>query len=284
MFEQKFNDDQSDEEQSDEKIVLDKSAFKALASDTRVAILKELDKRRKTMTELSETLNLAVATVKEHVEQLSKSKLVVVKDEGRKWKYCELTEKGKAVLYPERKKIWVMLASVVFMVLLSFYMTYHDIGYISTGRMLTSDSIGLNVARVLTESGYSDEKVDDDSADSAVYTMDMTDHGEVGIMDAQRISVDDYEDDSEYAELENDSSIGAVSVDDVDAYDTEPNIYGTEADGYVADRVYVDEDGMLDAKSSRNIPYLRYLAYAMTSISIVVLLLFVTIFSKKRKL
>ena len=277
MFEQKFNDEKEDENLEDEKIVLDRSAFKALASDTRVAILKELDKRRKTMTELSETLNLAVATVKEHVEQLSKSKLVVVKDEGRKWKYCELTEKGKAVLYPERKKIWVMLASVVFMVLLSFYMTYHDIGYVSSGRMLASDSMGSSAARVLTESGYSDEKVDDDSADSAVSIMDMNDHGGVGIMDAQRISVDDYEDDSEYAELENDSSIDAVSIDVVDAYDTEA---GYDADGY-----YIDEDGVVfDVKSSRNIPYLRYLAYALTSMSIIVLLLFVTIFSKKRKL
>jgi DNA-binding transcriptional ArsR family regulator len=118
------------ESNEDEKIVLDKATFRALASDTRIDLLKELDQRRKTLTELAEALGLAVATVKEHMAQLSQSKLVLLKDEGRKWKYYELTEKGKAVLYPERKKIWVMLASLAFMILLSTFMSYHDMGYL----------------------------------------------------------------------------------------------------------------------------------------------------------
>ncbi len=106
-----------------EKIVLDRSAFKALASDTRVSILKELDIRRKTLSELSSQLNLSVATIKEHLLQLVDAKLIKQKDEGRKWKYYDLTEKGRCVLYPERKKIWVLLASLLFVISLSVFLS-----------------------------------------------------------------------------------------------------------------------------------------------------------------
>ena len=116
----------------EEKIVLDRSAFRALASDTRVDILKSLDERQKTLTELSHDLNLAVATVKEHIIHLVNSDLIFSKDEGRKWKYYELSDKGKAVLYPERKKIWVLLISILFTVSLGFYMQVYDIGYLGS--------------------------------------------------------------------------------------------------------------------------------------------------------
>ncbi|MFP4117366.1 MAG: winged helix-turn-helix domain-containing protein [Candidatus Woesearchaeota archaeon] len=128
MYKQKFNEEPPILD--DEKIVLDRAAFRALASDTRVRILKELDERRKTLTEISESVGLAVATVKEHMASLSSSGLVEVKDEGRKWKYYDLTNKGKAILYPERKKIWVMVAALIFTIILSGYMTFYDVGYV----------------------------------------------------------------------------------------------------------------------------------------------------------
>ncbi len=145
MFKQKFSED-GDASMGDEKIVLDRAAFRALASDTRVEILKELDKRRKTLTELSDSVGLAVATVKEHMSSLTSSGLVEVKDEGRKWKYYELTGKGKAILYPERKKIWVMIAALLFTVLLSGYMTFYDMGYLG-GRDVPPPSIAGISAR-----------------------------------------------------------------------------------------------------------------------------------------
>ncbi|MFW6230440.1 MAG: ArsR family transcriptional regulator [Nanoarchaeota archaeon] len=143
MFKQRFTDD-DDFDNSDEKIVLDKAAFKALASDKRVEILKQLDIRRKTLTELSDHLGLAVATVKEHMEHLASSDLIKLVDEGRKWKYYELTGKGKAILYPEQKKIWVMLASLFFMLLLSGYMGFYDLGYLPTGE--SSDLVQSQMA------------------------------------------------------------------------------------------------------------------------------------------
>ena len=59
----------------EEKITLEKDVFKALASDTRIAILKILDKRRHTQSELAVTLKLSVPTVKEH---LNKAELSII--------------------------------------------------------------------------------------------------------------------------------------------------------------------------------------------------------------
>lgn len=91
------------------KIVLDQSTFKALATGTRVKILKTLDKRRHTQSELSAVLNMSVPTVKEHLSALEKAGLVKRHEEGRKWIYYSLTEKSKCVLDPERKRLWIVL-------------------------------------------------------------------------------------------------------------------------------------------------------------------------------
>lgn len=120
MFRPKFETEESE----DEKIILEQSTFKALASKTRVNLLKELDVRRKTLSELATNMNMASATVKEHLENLREANLIKLKDEGRKWKYYELTGKGKAVLYPERTRILVMLASILFIVTISMFTSF----------------------------------------------------------------------------------------------------------------------------------------------------------------
>lgn len=94
----------------EEKITLDRETFKTLASDTRINILKSLDQRRKTLSELSKEFGMSVSTVSEHLSNLAGAELVVQRDEGHKWKYYELTRKGRGVLYPENRKIWVVLA------------------------------------------------------------------------------------------------------------------------------------------------------------------------------
>lgn len=94
----------------DDTITLDKGAFKALASDTRVGILKSLGIRRKTLSELAREHGMSVSTIKEHLDNLSGVGLVEQKDEGHKWKYYELTRKGRGVLNPEERKIWILLS------------------------------------------------------------------------------------------------------------------------------------------------------------------------------
>jgi DNA-binding transcriptional ArsR family regulator len=108
----------------EEKIVLDKKTFKALAVDTRVDLMKELSKRRKTQSELAESLGLSVATVKEHLDKMQEAGLLKQKDEGRKWKYYDLTEKGRCVLHPERKKIWIVLVSLFFVAGFAIFTTF----------------------------------------------------------------------------------------------------------------------------------------------------------------
>jgi DNA-binding transcriptional ArsR family regulator len=106
---------------TDEKITLDRQVFKTLASGTRVDILKSLDQRRKTLSELARQFNLSVSTVKEHLDNMVAVELIVQMDDGHKWKYYDLTKKGKAVLHPEDRKVWILLgASVLGIIALTF--------------------------------------------------------------------------------------------------------------------------------------------------------------------
>ncbi|MBI5229376.1 winged helix-turn-helix transcriptional regulator [Candidatus Micrarchaeota archaeon] len=100
----------------EERITLDKNAFKALASETRVEVLKRLDYRRMTQSELAHLMGLSVQAISEHLEKLEDAGLVVRKDEGRKWVYYELTDKGYALLHPERKNFWVLLGISLLMI------------------------------------------------------------------------------------------------------------------------------------------------------------------------
>ncbi len=93
----------------DEKITLDRKSFEALVSESRASILKSLAERRKTLTELSAQFRLSPSTVKEHMQVLEKAGLAVMKDEGRKWKYYELTRKGMSIVQPRELKIWIVL-------------------------------------------------------------------------------------------------------------------------------------------------------------------------------
>jgi len=95
------------------KITLDSSAFKALASQTRVKILKVLHKRNHTQSELSAVLKMSIPTIKDHLKAMEQAGLVKRKEEGRKWIYYSLTEKAKCVLDPERKRLWIVLSFFV---------------------------------------------------------------------------------------------------------------------------------------------------------------------------
>lgn len=91
----------------DDKIILDKETFKALAVDTRINILKLLLEKQYTGTEIAEKLNLSASTVKEHLDVLVASGLVKQEDTDRKWKYYSLTLKGKRVVQPRDMKVLV---------------------------------------------------------------------------------------------------------------------------------------------------------------------------------
>ncbi len=95
------------------RITLDQESFKALASEVRVEVLKRLDERRATVTDLSNLLGLSKPTLLEHLEKLQTAGLVKRIDEGRKWIYYELSDKGRKILHPERVSIVVSLSSAI---------------------------------------------------------------------------------------------------------------------------------------------------------------------------
>lgn len=98
----------------EDRITLDREAFKTLASGTRVNILKSLDRRRKMLTELSREFGMSPSTIKEHMDNLMKAELVVQIDDGHKWKYYELTPKGKEIIHPSGSRVYIILGLSLF--------------------------------------------------------------------------------------------------------------------------------------------------------------------------
>jgi predicted transcriptional regulator len=94
----------------EDRIVLDRKSFEALAVDSRVKILKSLKERRKTLSELAKEQNMSVSGVKEHLETLEKVGLIEKIDDGHKWKYYELTKKGRDIVAPKELRVWILLS------------------------------------------------------------------------------------------------------------------------------------------------------------------------------
>ena len=86
------------------EVALTKNEFKALSSEARVNILKMLNERNFTLSELSTKMSMAPPTVKQHASILSDCGMIELKDEGRKWKYYSLTKKGKEIVSSKEKQ------------------------------------------------------------------------------------------------------------------------------------------------------------------------------------
>ncbi|MFH0986785.1 MAG: winged helix-turn-helix domain-containing protein [Candidatus Micrarchaeota archaeon] len=89
------------------EITLDSKTFKALAIDSRVQIMKALASRRKTQTELAKELKMSAPTVSEHLYKMHGAGLVAKIDDGHKWQYYELTEKGRTIVSPRGTAVFV---------------------------------------------------------------------------------------------------------------------------------------------------------------------------------
>lgn len=105
-----------------DSITLSGNEFRALASETRVELIKLLQQRNHTLSELSQKTSLAAPTVKQHLSVLETAGLVELFDEGRKWKYYSLTRKGKKILSKEEpKNILIVLAAGIIGVAATLY-------------------------------------------------------------------------------------------------------------------------------------------------------------------
>jgi predicted transcriptional regulator len=75
-----------------------------------VNILKKLDERfQLTLTDLATEFSLAPSTISEHLDKLVSAGLIAQVDKGMKWKYYRLTSKGKKILNPYEKRVWIIL-------------------------------------------------------------------------------------------------------------------------------------------------------------------------------
>jgi DNA-binding transcriptional ArsR family regulator len=100
-------------------IVISRDVFKTVSADTRLDILKLLDKRQMTASELSRLLNKHVTTITEHLELLRKSNMVErVQRPGHKWVYYRLTSQASNMVHPRiyKKLVVVLSVSVLIMV------------------------------------------------------------------------------------------------------------------------------------------------------------------------
>lgn len=106
------------------KITLDQESFKALASDTRIEILKRLDRSQMTVTDLANELQVNKSAVYKHLSRLLDAGLVKKLEDNRKWVYYKLSMKGMNLLHPERVQIALMLSAAVMAITLAITQLY----------------------------------------------------------------------------------------------------------------------------------------------------------------
>ncbi len=98
----------------EEEIKISKDLLKSVSTDTRVDILKLLEQRSMTASEISRSLNKHVTTVSEHLEVLKKSNLVVRIDRpGKKWVYYKLSKDADKILHPQSYYRFALILSVI---------------------------------------------------------------------------------------------------------------------------------------------------------------------------
>jgi len=94
----------------DEKIVIDRDTLKAIVVENRLTILKLLLDKKYTQSELADVLALSKPSVKEHLEILEHAKLIKKEETKRKWKYYDITVKGRFLVKPREVKVMFAFA------------------------------------------------------------------------------------------------------------------------------------------------------------------------------
>jgi DNA-binding transcriptional ArsR family regulator len=93
------------------KVNLDLNSFKALASDTRLNILKTLDGKKLSLNDIARSTNLHKVTLHEHLNRLNEAGFIKkIEREGHKFVYYQLSWKGQSLLHPENTRIVIMFS------------------------------------------------------------------------------------------------------------------------------------------------------------------------------
>ena len=94
------------------RVELDKKSIFALASDTRLEILKSLQPMRRTVSQLSEELNIDKGAVHRHLKKMEEGGLVK-RHEDHGFVYYGLTWKARDLVAPnENTRIVIVLSSI----------------------------------------------------------------------------------------------------------------------------------------------------------------------------
>ncbi|NYZ77746.1 winged helix-turn-helix transcriptional regulator [Candidatus Micrarchaeota archaeon] len=111
-----------DERGIEDAIVMDQKTFKSLTSETRTGILKLLNKRNHTLSEVAETLGISKTTAKEHIDILVEGRLIEQVPSTNKWKYYTLTKDGRKLVGGEGpKKVVLVFGTFLAGMLLALY-------------------------------------------------------------------------------------------------------------------------------------------------------------------
>ncbi|EHQ35152.1 winged helix-turn-helix domain-containing protein [Methanoplanus limicola] len=114
-----------------DEIILDSKKIGALSSSSRVQILKLLNMRNMTVTEIASTLNYSNSTVHQHLAQLVESGFVDKREDGHKWKYYSLSASGKAILNPAKKyNVFFVLSSLILFTVSIFSIVIYIKGFV----------------------------------------------------------------------------------------------------------------------------------------------------------
>ena len=104
------------------RVELDKKSLFALASDTRVDILKSLQPMRRTVTQLAESLGIDKAAVHRHLKKLEEGGLVR-RYEDHGFVYYGLSWKARDLMSPtENTKVIVLLSSSWILILIAAFL------------------------------------------------------------------------------------------------------------------------------------------------------------------
>jgi DNA-binding transcriptional ArsR family regulator len=118
-------------EETELRVELDKKALFALASDTRMDILKSLQPNRRTVSQLAELVGVDKAAVHRHLKKLEEGGFVK-REEDHGFVYYGLSWKARDILSPnENTKIVVLITASIVMigaVILMIYLANTGIG------------------------------------------------------------------------------------------------------------------------------------------------------------
>jgi len=83
------------------RVVLTPRVFAALASPERIRVLRALEERNMTGTEVASRLALSKSTAFKELSRLEEAQLIARVEGNRKWVYYRLTEMARRILHPE---------------------------------------------------------------------------------------------------------------------------------------------------------------------------------------